>query len=177
MEGLDDRVWAAVSRAVSNPVFVNERLMALQAPPSPSDDAGAELRARVKALAGEQRNLLAALRKAPTAAEAMGVELEKVASERKAWERELIAVDAAQAPRGDMSIDQDTVLAFCRAMKPYLKAMAPEKRRELLSLLGFEASVADNGTVKASIAVPSAPAESNHHCTNMGMSVQSARYC
>ena len=85
-----------------------------------------------------------------------------------AVERELKAMVAPEGPQGDPPVDLETVKAFCRAMKPYLKAMAPEKRREMLSLLDFEATVADDGAVKASIAVPSAPT-SIHHCTNIGM--------
>jgi hypothetical protein len=58
--------------------------------------------------------------------------------------------------------------AFCGSVKPYLKAMAVEQKRELLSLLGFKATVSDNGEVKASISVPSA-INPTHHCTNIGM--------
>ena len=46
--------------------------------------------------------------------------------------------------------------------------MSVEDRRELLSLLGFEAVVAESGDVKASIAGP-VPDEGNHHWTNIGM--------
>ena len=69
---------------------------------------------------------MTALRSAPSAAEAIGVELEKVAGERKALERELRAIEAAQGPQADMIVDQETVKAFCRTMKPNSK---PWRRR------------------------------------------------
>ena len=46
--------------------------------------------------------------------------------------------------------------------------MDVNERRELLSLLGFEAAVADSGDVKGSIVVPTVD-NRIHHCTNMGM--------
>lgn len=39
--------------------------------------------------------------------------------------------------------------------------MGAEERHELLSLLGFEATVGESGAVKASIAVPMVPTESS----------------
>ena len=168
MEQLDDRVWAAVSKAVSNPAFIYARLVALQSAPAATDNDGAELRSKVKNLAAEERGLLDAIRSAPSAAGIISVDLEKVASQRKALERELKAMDTANGHQSGASVSKADVEAFCGGMKPYLKAMAVEQKRELLSLLGFEAKVSDSGEVKASIAVPSA-INPSHHCTNMGM--------
>jgi site-specific DNA recombinase len=167
MDRLDERVWAAVSKAVSSPDFIYDRLSALQSAPAPTDD-GAALRAKVKGLVAEERGLLDAIRKAPSAAEIISMDLEKVASQRKALERELKAMDASNGHHGGASVSNADVVAFCGTVKPYLKAMAVEKKRELLCLLGFEATVAEDGEVKASIAVPSA-INPSHHCTNMGM--------
>ena len=50
--------------------------------PSPPDD-GAATRARVKALAREEKNLVAALRSAPSAAETIENELEALAASAK----------------------------------------------------------------------------------------------
>ena len=44
------------------------------------------------------------------------------------------------------------------------------QRQQLLSILGFQATVTKNGEVQASILVP-AEVNPNHHCTNMGMIV------
>ena len=97
MEDLDQRVWAAVTRAVLDPDFLYDRVLAqLTALPAPSDNNGHEVRVRIKALASEEKNLVAALRSAPSAAEGITAELERVASKRKTLEREL---DALQAPQ------------------------------------------------------------------------------
>jgi hypothetical protein len=153
-ELLDDRVWSAVSRAVSSPDFIYDRLTALQAAPLPANNDGAELRAKVRSLGAEERGLLDAIRKAPSAAAIISVDLEKVASQRKALERELKALDTANGNQGGVTVTKADVDAFRQTVKPYLKAMDVEQKRELLSLLAFEATVADNGEVKASIAVP-----------------------
>ncbi|MBI4282464.1 MAG: recombinase family protein [Chloroflexi bacterium] len=156
-ESIEERVWSAVSRAVSDPEFIYDRLLALHdAPPSTDNDGEVvHIKARVKALALEERNLVAALRTAPSAAEGITGELEKIASERKSLERQLEAIGKANGHKGQVSVDPEAIKAFCAAVKPFLKAMEVEQRKELLSLLGFEATVSDTGDVKASIAVPS----------------------
>ena len=161
MEALDERVWVAVSRSMRDPAFLVERVLAQQAMPTPQPaDPGAPARARIKALANEEKSLVAALRAAPSAAETIEKELEKIAGERRSLERTLKATEAAQCPLDDVQIDPDAIKRFAQALGPRLRAMGVEERHELLSLLGFEATVAASGDVKASIAVPSAPDES-----------------
>jgi hypothetical protein len=108
-----------------------------------------------KDLAAEERGLLDAIRKAPSAAEVISVELEKVASHRKALERELKTLDTADGNQGGVTISKARVDAFRKAVKPYMKAMDVGRKKELSLLLGFEATVSDKGEVKASIAIPS----------------------
>ena len=154
-EKLDGRVWAAVSKAVSDPDFLYDRVIAQQrAVETPTGDDSPGLRARIKSLAGEEKNLLAALKTAPSAAEGIARELEKIAGERKALERTLSTRQAPEGDSGDLRIDQDAIRAFCAAVKARLRTMDAAERHLLLSLLGFEATVANSGDVKASIAVP-----------------------
>ena len=152
---LDGRVWAAVSKAVSDPDFLFDRVVAQQqAVETPIGDDSPGVRARIKSLAGEEKNLVAALKTAPTAAEGIARELEKIAGERKALERTLSARQAPERGSGDLRIDQDAIRAFSASVKARLRTMDTAERHQLLSLLGFEATVADSGDVKASISVP-----------------------
>ncbi|MDA0988619.1 MAG: recombinase family protein [Chloroflexi bacterium] len=156
-ESLDERVWKAVSKAVGSSEFIYNRLLALQDAPVEGDSEAmaSAIKSRIKTLALEERNLVAALRTAPSAAEGITGELEKIASEKKSLERQIKALSEA-SHNGHVAVTMEAVKAFCGAVKPFLKAMDVETRRELLSLLGFEAVVKDTGEVEASIAAPQA---------------------
>ena len=105
-------------------------------------------------MANEENNLVAALQAAPSAAETIETDLEKIASERRSLESALAAIEAARAQRDGVRVDPATIRAFAQALGPRLRAMGVAERRELLPLLGFEATVAEPGDVKASTAVP-----------------------
>jgi len=158
IEKVDGRIWSAVSKAVANPTFLYDRVRAHQQVagdvPRGSDD-GAALRARIKGLANEEKNLLAALRAAPSAGDGIAGELEKIAHERKGLERALASVAPREAP-GTQEITPEAITAFCKAVEARLRSLSVEDKTALLSLLGFEATLGDNGDVKASITVPTA---------------------
>ncbi|MBM3939947.1 MAG: recombinase family protein [SAR202 cluster bacterium] len=192
MEQLDQRVWTGLMKAVSDADWLYDRVMAQRTVAAvPEQDGGAELRARVKALAAEEKNLVAALRSAPSAAEAIGAELEKIASGRRTLERELKALQAPRGGSGESDVNRAAVNAFAKRIAARMRTMDLTQRREVLALLGFEATIAESGSVDgASIEVPlsleskvsptlrgdrgqpetaSLPGNPTHHWTNMGM--------
>ena len=120
------------------------------------------------ALAASEKNLLAALRAAPSAAQGITSELEVVAQERQQLERTLGSKRAAKDTTEASGITEDTIKAFSVAVSARLKTMDVGERQQLLSILGFQATVTKTGDVQASILVP-AEVNPNHHCTNMGM--------
>ena len=69
----------------------------------------------------------------------------------------LRAAETTQSPRDGVRVDPEAIKAFAQALGPRLRTMGVAERHELLSLLGFEATVAESGDVKASIVVPLAP--------------------
>jgi hypothetical protein len=153
---LDNRVWNAISGALMDPDFLFDRVTAqrLSSEDPPEVDI-AQIKADLKRLSGEENSLLAALRKAPSAANSIAVELEKIARERKQLERAINTDVAAREHSSDTQVTRESVRLFAGAVGQRLKTLDTVERRELLSVLGFEASVGDSGTILASIAVPS----------------------
>lgn len=115
-----------------------------------------------------EKNLLAALRTAPTAAVAIAGELEKVAQERQELERTISAEGAGKGDTNSLSVSEEGIKAFAAAVGGRLGTMDVGQRQQVLSVVGFQATVTKTGEVKASILVP-AKVNPNHHCTNMGM--------
>ena len=177
MESLDNRIWSAVSKAVSDPDTIYDRLTAMRAnlEPTVNEEDREAIKTRIRTLVHEESNLVAAIKAAPSGADTIGAELEKIARERKTLEGQLKAQTRRNGQAAEPSVDADAVKEFCQAMKPFLKAMAVQQRKELLSLLGFEATVSDTGEIKGSIAVPSG-SNPIHHCTNMGMTAMKPLY-
>jgi hypothetical protein len=156
-ERLDAGVWTALRRRVLDPDFLYDRIMAhLDASTGVTTGKDvAEMGERIRLLSGKERNLVAVLRDAPSAASSITAELERVASERRALEREFMARTVPAGGSGDQLITKEVVKAFTQAVAERFDTMHVEERRQLLSLLDFEATVGDAGDVrKASIAVP-----------------------
>jgi hypothetical protein len=113
--------------------------------------------AQMKALVKQEKALVAALRNAPSAADSISTELEKVARERKQLEHALQAEEKVQVGSDCVNASPDAIKAFSVAVAGRLSTMDTEELHRLLSVLGFEAIVDANGKVQASIAVPVTP--------------------
>jgi len=132
-----------------------------------ADDAKTR-KARLKDLATQERTLLTALRAAPSAAQGITHELEAVARERKEIERTLEVSPPHRQDRGAEAITEAAIKAFATAVGERLEALDVVQRQQLLSILGFQATVTKTVEVQARILVP-AEVNPNHHCTNMGI--------
>ena len=159
MDGLDERVMTAITNAVADPDFLHQRVLAhnLSSTDISGIDLAKETKARKKELVRAERGLLTALMNAPSAADSIAAELEKIAKERKDLERALQAPEKAQGASGCPNISQDAIQAFSKRVAARLGTMEVEELHRLLSLVGFEAIVDANGEVQASIAVPVTP--------------------
>ena len=124
--------------------------------------------ASIKELASQEKGLLAMLRAAPSSAKGITGELERVARERKAFELAQDAKPTQQAGNGRSATTENAIKTFPAAVRERLGSMDTTERLQLLSILGFQATVTTIGEVQASILMP-AEVNPNHHCTNMGM--------
>ena len=169
---MDARIWNAISRAVDDPDSLFHLVIAQRSSPSAvscADDAR-QSKSRIKELASQEKSLLATLRAAPSPAERMTGELERVARERKALELAQDAKPTQQAGNGRSATTENAIKTFPAAVRERLGSMDTTERLQLLSILGFQTTVTTIGEVQASILVP-AEVNPNHHCTNMGMTL------
>jgi site-specific DNA recombinase len=159
MDGLDTRVMTAITNAVTNPEFLYQRVMAhAESAPATADlDTPRETKARIKELGSQEASLVAALKTAPSAAASLTLELESIAAEKNRLQRALTNVQASQGDWEPVKVNQDALKAFSQAMQARLQTMDTADQHRLLSLLGFEATVSDSGSVQASIGVPVTP--------------------
>lgn len=162
---VDALVWEGVKRLLKDPDFLHARMVEIlnrqtfsNSLENVSDgDKQASARARIRELAEEERNLVAALRTAPSAAASIGAELEKVAAERKALERSLAPKPAPQQDSAIPTIDQAAIRAFSEGVQRRLKTFDIADRHKLLASLAFEGTVQEGRIIEATIRISAGP--------------------
>jgi len=168
-KSIDERVQKAIYKFASDPQFIStvlaDKNKALASNATSLEDA--ELQNRLREIEREQKNLIDAIKSAPSATGDLVEEIELLGKERN----EIKQLLASQAPVIEGStITEYEIKEFQKALRESLKTERDaEAWHSLLSSLMFEIELFEDGRANSRISVPT-EVNRNHHCTNIGAS-------
>ncbi len=127
---LDNTVWTALQKALSNPDVLEQAIQDIRQPAAPSND-DSRLQEALAGIRAEETRILEAYRLEILSAEQLASELQSISSRRKFFEAQSKTLDA-QSPK--IAVHK-TVQEYCSEMRQRLSLVSPDTRRAVVRLI------------------------------------------